>query len=141
MAVGLMLVAYCPLMLCIGAMPRVTAGGRLADGGVGLKGGVMGGLGGLNGAAPTLWCSLRGWSRDEQRAVFQTFSLCMQALTLAIDATTGLITRQTVGLFAIVAPAMVVPTLIGVRLYARFTRPGSAGARSFNHRAFPGSCC
>ena len=49
MAVGLMLVAYCPLMLCIGAMPRVTAGGRLADGGVGLMGGVMGGLGGLNG--------------------------------------------------------------------------------------------
>jgi len=124
MAVGLILVAYCPLMLSMGAMSRVTAGGRLADGGVGLIGGVMGGLGGLNGPAPTLWCSLRGWSRDEQRAVFQTFSLCMQALTLAIYAASGLITRQTVGLFAIVAPAMVVPTLIGVRLYARFSEVG-----------------
>jgi uncharacterized protein len=124
MAVGLILVAYCPLMLSMGAMPRVTAGGRLADGGVGLIGGVMGGLGGLNGPAPTLWCSLRGWSRDEQRAVFQTFSLCMQALTLAIYATSGLITRQTIGLFAIVAPAMVVPTLIGVRLYAWFSEVG-----------------
>jgi uncharacterized protein len=56
--------------------------------------------------------------------VFQTFSLCMQALTLAIYAASGLITRQTVGLFAIVAPAMVVPTLIGVRLYARFSEVG-----------------
>src|ERR1700748_73111 len=28
MAVGLILVAYCPLMLSMGAMPRVTAGGR-----------------------------------------------------------------------------------------------------------------
>jgi hypothetical protein len=124
LAVGLILVAYCPLMLFIRAVPRVTAGGRLADGSVGLIGGVMGGLGGLNGPAPTLWCYLRGWSRDEQRAVFQTFSLCMQALTLAIYAASGLITFQTVRLFAIVAPAMVVPTLIGVRLYARFSEAG-----------------
>ena len=124
LAVGLILVAYCPLMLCIRAMPRVTAGGRLADGGVGVIGGVMGGLGGLNGPAPTLWCSLRGWSRHEQRAVFQTFSLCMQALTLAIYAASGLITPQTLRLFAIVAPAMVVPTLLGVRIYARFSEAG-----------------
>ncbi len=124
LAVGLLLVAYCPLMLCIGTVPRVSGGGRLADGGVGLIGGVMGGLGGLNGPAPTLWCSLRGWSRDEQRAVFQTFSLCMQALTLAIYAASGLITLETVRLFAVVAPAMVVPTLIGVRLYARFSDAG-----------------
>ncbi len=124
LAVGLILVAYCPLMLVIGAAPCVTTGGRLADGGVGLVGGVMGGLGGLNGPAPTLWCSLRGWSRDEQRAVFQTFSLCMQALTLAIYAASGLITPQTLRLFAIVAPAMVVPTLIGVRMYARFSEAG-----------------
>lgn len=124
MTVGLILVAYCPLLLCIRRVPRVTAGGRLADGGIGLVGGVMGGLGGLNGPAPTLWCALRGWSRDEQRAVFQTFSLCMQALTLAIYATTGLITRDTLQLFAVVAPAMIIPTLIGVRLYARFTEAG-----------------
>jgi hypothetical protein len=123
-AVGLILVAYCPLMLFIPAAPRVTSGGRLADGGVGLIGGVMGGLGGLNGPAPTLWCSLRGWSRDEQRAVFQSFSLCMQMLTLAIYAASGLITRETVRLFAIVVPSMVVPTLIGVRLYARFSEAG-----------------
>jgi hypothetical protein len=87
-------------------------------------GGLMGGLGGLNGPAPTIWCSLRGWSRDEQRAVFQTFSLCMQSLTLAIYVASGLITLQTIRLFAVVAPAMVVPTLIGARLYARFSEAG-----------------
>jgi uncharacterized membrane protein YfcA len=122
--VGFILVAYCPLMLFIGAAPRISTGGRLADSGVGLVGGVMGGLGGLNGPAPTLWCSLRGWSRDEQRAVFQTFSLCMQALTLAIYATSGLITREALLLFAVVAPAMIVPTLFGVRLYTRVSEAG-----------------
>jgi uncharacterized protein len=47
-----------------------------------------------------------------------------QALTLMIYAASGLITRETVWLFAIVAPAMVVPTLIGVRLYSRFSEAG-----------------
>ncbi len=119
-----MLMVYCPLMLCIRAVPRITAGGRLADGGVGLIGGIMGGLGGLNGPAPTLWCSLRGWNRHEQRAVFQTFSLGMQALTLAIYAASGLLTRQTLFLFALMAPTMVVPSLLGVRLYSRFSEIG-----------------
>lgn len=41
MAIGLILLAYCPLMLFIGATPRITAGGRWADGGVGLIGGFM----------------------------------------------------------------------------------------------------
>ena len=123
-AVGLILVAYCPILLFLRDMPRIAAGGRLADGGIGVIGGFMGGLGGLNGPAPTLWCALRGWSRDEQRAVFQTFSLCMQALALTMYAASGLIDRRTLLMFAIVAPAMVVPTLLGIRLYARFSEAG-----------------
>jgi len=124
LTVGLILLAYCPLMLSLRTVPRVTAGGRLADGGVGLIGGMMGGLGGLNGPAPTPWCALRGWSRHEQRAVFQAFSLSMQSLTLALYAATGLITRETLFLFILVAPAMIVPTMVGVRLYARFSDAG-----------------
>jgi uncharacterized membrane protein YfcA len=53
--------------------------------------------------------------------VFQVFSLSMQSLTLAIYSASGLITRETLSLFALVAPAMIVPTLLGVRLYARFS--------------------
>ena len=56
--------------------------------------------------------------------MFQNFSLCMQSLALAMYAASGLITRETLLLFAVVAPAMVVPTLIGVRLYARLSATG-----------------
>ena len=48
LAVGLILIAYCPTMLLFRAMPRVTVSGRLADAGVGMIGSVMGDLGGLN---------------------------------------------------------------------------------------------
>lgn len=52
------------------------------------------------------------------------FSLSTQALTLAINGASGLITRDTVFLFALVAPATVVPTLLGVLLYSRFNEAG-----------------
>jgi uncharacterized protein len=121
LTVGLVLLVWCPAMLAAGTLPRVTVGGRWADAAVGWIGGVMGGLGGLTGPAPVLWCALRGWDRDAQRAVFQTFNIVMQAVTMAAYLATGTIDGATARLLAVVAPAMVVPTLIGARLYRRFS--------------------
>lgn len=124
LAVGIVLLVWCPAMLLLRDLPRVRGGGRWADGIAGWLGGVMGGLGGLTGPSPTLWCALRGWGRDEQRAVFQSYNLVMQAVTMAAYIATGTITLDTAWLFAIVAPAMLVPTLIGARLYRRFSDAG-----------------
>ncbi|MCJ0763948.1 sulfite exporter TauE/SafE family protein [Variovorax terrae] len=114
---GLVLVIWCPLMLMARELPRVTRGGRLADGVAGAIGGVMGGLGGFTGVAPTLWCTLRGFDKDVQRSVIQNFNLSMLLVTFGVYLATGLITRDTLPLFAVVAPAMLVPTLLGTRLY------------------------
>jgi len=119
--VGALLAVYGPALLLAGDVPPITAGGRLADGGVGFVGGVMGGIGGLTGPAPTLWCTLRGWGNDAQRAVFQSFNLVMQALTLAIYAATGLLNAETGRLFVLIVPAMLIPTLIGARFYRHFS--------------------
>lgn len=118
---GALLSLYCPAMLLAGDLPRVTTGGRAADAGIGFFGGVMGGIGGLSGPLPTLWCALRGWDKDAQRAVFQPFNLAMQGLTLTIYAGTGVLTAEVGRMFLLVAAAMIVPTLIGARLYARFS--------------------
>jgi uncharacterized membrane protein YfcA len=120
-SVGTLLAVWCPAMLFIRDLPRIHHGGALADGAAGLVGGIMGGLGGLTGPAPTLWCALRGWDKDAQRAVFQSFNLVMHGLTLAIYATSGLVTAEAAGMFVVIAPAVVVPALIGARLYARFS--------------------
>src|SRR5947208_4357079 len=121
LAVGIILLIWCPAMLLLRDLPRVSGGGCWADAVVGSIGGVMGGLGGLTGPAPTLWCALRGWGRDAQRAVFQSFNLVMQALTLGIYAASGLLTAEAGQMFVLIAPAMIVPTLIGARLYRRFS--------------------
>ena len=124
LGVGVLLLVWRPAMLVARDIPRITGGGRLADALVGWIGGIMCGIAGLNGPAPTLWTTLRGWGRDRQRAVFQTFSLVTQALTIAAYLATGIIQTGTAWLFAVIVPAMLIPTLVGARLYRSFTDAG-----------------
>ncbi|MGD9480014.1 sulfite exporter TauE/SafE family protein [Shinella sp. G-2] len=114
---GLLLVVWCPIMLFSRALPPVRFGGRLADGAAGLIGGVMAGLGGFSGPVPTLWCTLRQMDKDSQRTVIQNFNLATLAVTMATYCATGVVTAQMVPMFAVVAPAMLLPTLFGSRLY------------------------
>lgn len=114
---GALLVTWCPAMLMARRLPHVTAGGRWADGVAGAAGGVMGGLGGFTGAIPTLWCTLRGFDKDAQRAIIQNFNLAALSVTMLTYLATGVVTRDMLPMFAIVAPAMLVPALLGARLY------------------------
>ena len=114
---GVLLVVWCLAMLMMARLPRITRGGRVADGVVGLAGGVMGGIGGITGALPTLWCTLRGMPKDTQRAVIQNFNLSMLAVTMGTYLATGIVTARHLPLFGIVALAVLVPVLLGARLY------------------------
>jgi uncharacterized membrane protein YfcA len=118
-SVGLLLVVWCPTMLFARELPRIAWGGRWADAGVGWIGGIMGGLGGLTGPAPILWSTLRGWDRDTQRGVFQVFNICMHTLTLTVYFATGTVPREAIFLFAVMVPAMLIPSVVGYRLYRR----------------------
>ncbi|MFY0479067.1 sulfite exporter TauE/SafE family protein [Achromobacter marplatensis] len=115
--VGGLLGIWCPVMLLAARLPRITAGGKVADGVAGAMGGIMGGIGGFTGVIPTLWCTLRGFDRDVQRSVIQNFNLSMLTVTMATYVFTGVVTRDMLPLFALIVPAMLVPTLLGARLY------------------------
>lgn len=114
---GLLLVVWCPAMLLSKDLPRISLGGRLADALVGMSGGVLSGLGGFSGTLPTLWCTLRGYDRDLQRAIIQNFNLAMLGVTLTIYVLSGVVTRETAPMLAIVLPSMLIPTFIGTRIY------------------------
>ncbi|MBP7454077.1 MAG: sulfite exporter TauE/SafE family protein [Ottowia sp.] len=114
---GLLLVLWCPAMLFASRLPRIKSGGRVADACVGFAGGVLGGLGGFTGTLPTLWCTLRGYAKDVQRSVIQNFNLSMLMVTMGTYLATGVVTRDMLPMFAVVAPAMLVPTWLGTRVY------------------------
>ncbi|WP_224003801.1 sulfite exporter TauE/SafE family protein [Cupriavidus pinatubonensis] len=114
---GAFLTLWCPVMLMARRLPAITHGGRVADGVAGAAGGVMGGIGGFTGVIPTLWCTLRGFDKDEQRAVIQNFNLATLAVTMATYVGKGIVTREMLPMFLVVAPAMLVPTVLGTRVY------------------------
>lgn len=115
--IGGLLAIWCPLMLASRHIPHVQHGGRVADGVSGLLGGIGGALGGFTGAIPTLWCTLRGYRRDEQRSVIQNFNLTMLTVTLASYVATGLVTQPMLLPMALMAPAIILSSLFGTRVY------------------------
>jgi uncharacterized membrane protein YfcA len=117
--VGVSLIVYCSLMLFMTDVRPISAGGQWADGVSGLIGGVMGGLAGLTGPAPTLWCTVRGWDKDTQRSIFQSSTLAMQAIALATYWLNGTLTPTVGKVFALMFPAIIIPTFAGAQIYKR----------------------
>lgn len=114
---GILLVVWCPIMLFAKHLPTLNINNRYINGVVGMVGGMMGALGGFSGVIPTLWCTVCGFNRDTQRMIIQNFNLSMLSITMATYLGTGMITKDVLVMFAIVGPAMLIPTLLGTRLY------------------------
>jgi uncharacterized membrane protein YfcA len=117
--IGWLLVVYAGLALCFARLAVNDAGGRAADGAVGLAGGVLGGFAGLSGVLPTLWTGLRGWPKERQRAVYQPFIWLMHALTLASLGLAGLLTQATGQRLLWCLPAIAAGSWLGLRVYRR----------------------
>jgi uncharacterized membrane protein YfcA len=116
---GILLVGYTGLTLALRRLPTVSAGGKLADAVVGFGGGTLGGVAGLSGPLPTIWCGLRGWSADTQRGVYQPFNLAILGLVLCVYATQGVLTRQVWSYALVCLPATFLGAFLGIRLYGR----------------------
>jgi uncharacterized membrane protein YfcA len=97
----------------------MKAAGRGADAAVGFFNGALGGATGLGGILPTIWSGLRGWPRDEQRAVFQPTAVATFLMTIAAFGGVGIITADTVRLFMIGVPPLVAGSWLGWMLYGK----------------------
>jgi uncharacterized membrane protein YfcA len=117
--VGVLLIAFSLYNLVRPTLPEMKALGRGADAAVGFFNGVLGAATGLGGILPTIWCGLRGWPRDEQRAVFQPTAVATFLMTIAAFGGAGIITLDTARLFVIGLPALVVGSWLGWMLYGK----------------------
>ena len=97
---------------------RGTRGGRLVDAMCGFVGGITGGAIAFPGAAPTIWCSLRGLTKDVQRGIVQPFILVMQIATIAYFSRLGILTSSTIASSLVCIPAVLFGTWLGLQLFA-----------------------
>jgi uncharacterized protein len=115
---GFLLICYSLYMLL---RPHVVlrGGGRYVEVVAGFAGGITGGATAFPGAFPTVWCSLRGLSKLEQRGIVQPFILLMQIATLVYFSKLGILASATLTTYLLCAPAVVLGTWLGLRLFNR----------------------
>ena len=121
--IGAFLVLYALYALVRPKMQPV-AGGPLRDAGVGFLNGILGGITGFAGIVVTIWCGLRGWPKDVQRAVFQPVGVATFIMCAAWLGGTGAISAHTVELFLLGLPFLLAGTWLGLRLYGRLDEEG-----------------
>jgi uncharacterized protein len=117
LVLGGMLVVCCTAMLASKRLPSIKTGGRPADAAVGLLGGVMAPLSGFSGLAPALWATLRGYTKDEHRAVLQNFNLVVLSATMASLVWSGRARAEHLPLMGVVAASLLVPSIWGSKIY------------------------
>src|SRR5262245_47627218 len=117
--VGAILVLYSVYSLTRARLPLATNAGRIADTGVGILNGALAGATGLGGLIPAIWTAMRDWPRDEQRAVFQPTAAATFVITILFLSGFGIITQESMRLFAIGLPLLAAGTWLGWKYYGR----------------------
>jgi uncharacterized membrane protein YfcA len=114
--VGVLLIVYSAYGLL---RPRVRPlhVGAPADLTAGVLNGLLSGLTGLPGVIVTLWCQMRGWPKDVQRAVYQPVILATLLMSITSLGIAGAITAPTLKTFLIGLPALLLGAWSGMKLY------------------------
>jgi uncharacterized protein len=81
---GGFLAAYATYLLVKAPKIRMSLSGGLSQSVVGTLGGALGVLTAMPGALPSIWCEVRGCTKEQQRATVQPFIIGMQILALVL---------------------------------------------------------
>lgn len=92
--------------------------------GIGVVNGLIGGLTGLGGIAVTVWCQILGGPKDAQRAIFQPVLFATFAMSAISFGVAGSITSDTLKLYSLALPALIVGLWCGIKMYGKLDDAG-----------------
>lgn len=115
------LILYGAFFLLRRSLPKFERPTPFVDSGIGLVSGALGGLAGLSGALPAMWCALRPWPRHETRAVLQPFNVTVLLISAVTLAAKGAFDRQTLMALAVALVLATLSAQAGIALFKRLT--------------------
>ncbi|MFQ5995702.1 MAG: sulfite exporter TauE/SafE family protein [Acidiferrobacterales bacterium] len=115
--IGWLLLSYCVFALARPKPANSTVRKKSADGAIGFVGGVLGGFAGLSGVVPTIWSGMRGWTKDVQRGVYQSFIFAMHTIALIWLGASGVLDTRLLHRFLWCIPVLLLGTWLGLKLY------------------------
>jgi uncharacterized protein len=116
--VGVLLVLYSIYSLVRPKLKPIGSSVSI-DVGIGALNGLLAGLTGLVGVVVTIWCQLRGLPKDVQRTTFQPVMFASGIVTGISLSVAGAVTPETVKLYFLGLPLMLLGMWTGFRLYGK----------------------
>ncbi|MEP1442880.1 MAG: sulfite exporter TauE/SafE family protein [Hyphomicrobiales bacterium] len=117
--VATLLIAYGGVFTFRTNLPLISKSTFILDAIIGFFAGILGALGGLSGALPTMWCALRTWTKTEQRSLLQPFNMIILSVATVLLYFKGAYTTSVLYNLAIVVPIALIGSLIGIIVFKR----------------------
>jgi uncharacterized membrane protein YfcA len=121
LGLGVVLVAYCAFQLFAARLVASFSSDRrpLGDVLIGFGGGILSGIAGLSGPLPIAWSTFKPWTRDQKRALFQSFNTVILSATVCSSAVAGLLPAGFWLTLLLIVPVTFLGVWLGARLYRR----------------------
>jgi uncharacterized protein len=123
-AIGALLVIFGLGGLMRPAIMPIRSGGAVADAGASFLNGLLSGSIGFTGLVIDTWCRLRVWPKEIQRPVFQYVGLFVFVVSAFCLGTQGAINDNTLSLFVVSLPAVLIGTWLGKRVRDQIDEAG-----------------
>jgi uncharacterized membrane protein YfcA len=119
--VGIVLILFSLHALIGLAVKPIKSDAVAGDVTAGFLNGILGGATGLAGIVAIIWCQLRGWTKDQQRAVFQPVGVATFIMSAIWLGGRGAISSDVIWLAVFALPVLLAGTWIGMKLYGRLS--------------------
>lgn len=121
LVVATLLIVYGGYFSFRSALPAFARPTPILDCLVGGMGGILGGASGMSGALPSMWMSLRPWTKFETRAVLQPFNMVMLTVTVSLLFLRGAYDAVAIQALMITVPAGLIAAQIGIAVFKRLS--------------------
>ena len=119
LVVAVLLITYGGFFTFRKNLPLISKPTYIIDTLIGFSGGILGALGGLSGAIPTMWCALRTWTKTEQRSLLQPYNMIVLNIAAVILFFKGAYTAPVLSNLVLVVPTALIGSLIGIAVFKR----------------------
>lgn len=119
--VALFLLVYGGFFILRKNLPNLTRPTPVIDATIGFIGGILGAIAGLSGALPTMWLSMRDWTKEQTRAVLQPYNVVVLGISAIMLALNGAFDRDTLITTAMALPATMIAAQVGIWAFKRLS--------------------